>query len=107
MEIKASVRITPNGYGFGHDWTLVLIKDGIPRTFWLGQDVKYCSRAGLDPASIVDCLGGNNLKDPDNNEKLAWLIIENIGSMVDTYLDEDEIAESIYEDLQSWELSCE
>jgi hypothetical protein len=102
MKIEASIRITPNGYGFGHDWTLVLIKDGIPRTFWLGQDVKYCSRAGLDPASIVAYLGSNNLKDPDNNEKLAWLIMENLSDE-----DPDEVAEKIYEHLQSWELSCE
>ena len=71
MKIKASVRISLNGYGFGHDWTLVLIKDGMPRTFMLGQDVKYCSRVGLEPASIVAALGSNDLKDPKINEQLA------------------------------------
>lgn len=102
MEIKASVRISPNGYGFGHDWTLVIEKNGIPRTFMLGQDVKYCSRLGLDPPSIVAALGSNDLRDPKINEQLAWLIIENLSDE-----DQEDVAEKIYDNLQSWELSCE
>jgi len=102
MEIKASVRIAPNGYGFGHDWTLVIEKDGLPRTFWLGQDVKYCHRAGLDPVSIVAALGSNDLKDPKINEQLAWLIMENLSDE-----DPEEVAEKIYDNLEAWELSCE
>jgi len=34
----------PNAYGFGHDWSLVLKKDGVSKQFWLGQDVKVVSR---------------------------------------------------------------
>lgn len=102
MKIKASVRISLNGYGFGHDWTLVLIKDGMPRTFMLGQDVKYCSRVGLEPASIVAALGSNDLKDPKINEQLAWLIMENLSDE-----DPEEVAEKIYDNLESWELSCQ
>ena len=102
MKIKASVRISLNGYGFGHDWTLVLIKDGMPRTFMLGQDVKYCSRAGLEPASIVAALASNDLKDPKINEQLAWLIMENLSDE-----DPDLVAEKIYDNLESWELSCQ
>lgn len=102
MKIKASVRISPNGYGFGHDWTLVIEKDGMPRTFMLGQDVKYCSRVGLEPSSIVAALGSNDLKDPKINEQLAWLIMENLSDE-----DPEEVAEKIYDNLESWELSCE
>jgi hypothetical protein len=108
MEIKASIRQSPNGYGFGLDWTLVITKDGIPRSFWLGQAAKYCHRAGIDPEGLKSYLEVNNLhrdlNDPEVNEKLAWYIIETITPEGGDY---EVTAEYIHENTQSWELSCE
>jgi hypothetical protein len=45
----------PNAYGFGHDWTLVLSKNGEQKHFWLGQDVKVISRIlGMRMAYAVE-----------------------------------------------------
>ena len=51
-EIQADIETTPNGYGFGRNWSLVLKKEG--KTIdskYLGQDAKVSSRIlGLDNA---------------------------------------------------------
>ena len=44
--MKATIEMTPNGYGFGYDWTLVLPptkKRGVQR-FFMGQDAKISAR---------------------------------------------------------------
>ena len=42
--IEYDLKVRPNAYGFGKDWSLVLTKDGVSKSFWLGQDVKVVSR---------------------------------------------------------------
>lgn len=107
MEIKATVRISPNGYGFGHDWTLVIEKDGIPRTFWLGQAEKYCRRIlGRTSAEIYSDFEIRT-KSSEKLEDLAWHLIQSIGDECAPALDDEEIAQYIYDNLQSWELACE
>lgn len=36
--------VTPNAYGFGHDWTLVKKTGKKKSRYWLGQDAKVTSR---------------------------------------------------------------
>jgi len=53
--MKATIEMTPNGYGFGYDWTLVLPptkKWGVQR-FFMGQDAKVCARLlGMTPKEV-------------------------------------------------------
>ena len=100
MEIKAYIRSTPNGYGFGRDWTFVIEKDGIPRTFWLGQAEKYCQRMyGVRSHELLQ----QNDGEYNDSEKLAWFIIDQLHQEMES----DEIAMAIYHKAESWELSCE
>ncbi len=43
-EIKYKLISRQAPYGLGKDWSLILIKDGMSRTYWLGSDVKVMSR---------------------------------------------------------------
>ena len=100
MEIKAYIRATPNGYGFGRDWTLVIKKDDIPRTFWLGQAEKFCRRMyGITSHELLQ----QNEGEYNDGEKLAWFIIDQLHPEMDM----EEIAEVVYKGYESWELSCE
>ena len=45
MKITYDLLASPNAYGFGQNWTLVLKKGGkTVKRFWLGQDMKVVSR---------------------------------------------------------------
>jgi hypothetical protein len=56
---------------FSHDWVL---KFGNKR-FYLGQDVKFCSRVlGMDTSYVAEQIGGSDLTDPRLRKKLAKFI---------------------------------
>ena len=66
-----TIEITSN-YGFDHNWTLVVDN----QKFYLGQDVKFCSRVlGMDPAYVVQQIGSSDISNPVVNKKLAKFII--------------------------------
>jgi hypothetical protein len=91
--MNATVNVSPNGYGFGHDWTLVVNE----KYFWLGQDDKFCHRVlGLESAEVAARIGSNNLGNPKVRQKLAKFIIKTLG------LTDSEIAK-----LQPWQLSAD
>jgi len=51
--MNAEINITSN-YGFDHNWTLVVSTKTKTKSFYLGQDVKFCSRVlGMEPSYIV------------------------------------------------------
>lgn len=79
--MKASIEINSGSYGFGHEWTLVLIKtSGARKAFYLGQDGKFCRRVlGMPPAYIVEQIGSPNITEPEINTKLANFIINRLG----------------------------
>jgi len=55
MAISYSLSAQPNGYGFGHDWTLNVSDGKKKASFWLGQDAKVFSRIlGMNNDSAVD-----------------------------------------------------
>jgi hypothetical protein len=55
------VIITRGGYGFGHDWTL----EAYGKKYYLGQDVKFCSRVlGVSPSTIVSAIGSPEIEVP-------------------------------------------
>ena len=70
------VLITRGAYGFGHDWTL----DAFDKKYYLGQDVKFCSRVlGVEPRDIVAHLGSAEIEEPKVNTKLAKFICKRLG----------------------------
>lgn len=92
--MKARIAISNGSYGFGKTWTLVVNET---KHFYLGQDVKFCSRVlGVSGSYIVDQIGSNDIQDPKVNKKLAKFIINHLG-----------LTASKLNKLQSWELSAE
>jgi len=69
------VQITSN-YGFDHNWTLCVDQ----KEFYLGQDVKFCSRVlGMSPSYVVQQIGSSELEDPKVNTRLAKFIVKSLG----------------------------
>lgn len=69
------VIITRGPYGFGHDWTL----EAYGKQYFLGQDVKFCSRVlGVSPSTIVSEIGSGEIEKPTINKRLARVICERL-----------------------------
>ena len=64
-------------YGFDHKWTLV-VKD---KSFYLGQDVKFCTRVlGMEPRDVVRAIGTGEIGEGTNgNKALAKFICKTLG----------------------------
>jgi hypothetical protein len=85
------IETTPNAYGFGHDWTLVVKK----QSFYLGQDVKFCQRVlGMSPSYVAENIGTNDLRSANARRKLASFIVQSLG--IDDFSSVDP-----------WELCCQ
>ena len=70
------VIITRGSYGFGHEWTL----EAYGKQYYLGQDVKFCSRVlGVSPSAIVSVIGSPEIEVPAVNKKLARFICDELG----------------------------
>jgi hypothetical protein len=92
--MKAKIEISNGSYGFGKTWTLVVNET---HHFYLGQDVKFCSRVlGVSPSYIVQQIGSNDVEKPSVNKRLANFIINQL-----------ELTETKLKTLQAWELSAE
>ena len=91
------VKLTPNEYGFGKDWNLQVTTMETSKTFYLGQDAKFCSKVlGIETKQVLNEIGEEKLKTKTSLEKLGNFIVETLG------LSEDEINQ-----LQPWELCCQ
>lgn len=87
------VKISRGAYGFGHEWTL----SAYGREFYLGQDVKFCSRVlGMAPIEVVGAIGSPDIEEPSVNKRLARLICERLG-----------VARSNVKNLESWSLCAQ
>ena len=66
---------------FGHDWNLLVeFKDGQTKSFYLGQDVKFCYRVlCMQPSYVMQEIGGGELYDEALRKKLAKFIIKELG----------------------------
>lgn len=78
--MKKTILITSE-YGFCHNWTLVLSTKKTTKTFYLGQDVKFCSRVlGMDTSYVVSSIGTNQIAEGTiGNTKLANFIYKELG----------------------------
>ena len=79
--MKSTIRITAGGYGFSRHWSLEVEAKGFARSFYLGQDVKFCSRVlGMSPLEVVQAIGTGEISEGQTgNSKLAKFIIKELG----------------------------
>lgn len=90
--MKPIISIHSN-YGFDHNWTL----NAYGREFYLGQDIKFCSRVlGVQPRDIVAKIGSNDLREASTREKLAKYIMRHL-----------DINSKNIKSLQPWALCAE
>ena len=74
--MKAIIQITSN-YGFDHNWTLHIEIKGERKSFYLGQDVKFCNRVlGMTPRQLVEAIGTAEITTEKGNKKLANLLLK-------------------------------
>jgi hypothetical protein len=92
--MKARIVISNGSYGFGKEWTLVVNET---YHFYLGQDVKFCSRIlGMSPAYIVKEIGSGEIAEPKVNKRLAKFIINQLG-----------LTNKVVKQLNTWELCAQ
>lgn len=95
--MKANIRVTQGSYGFGYEWTLECETKATKKNFYLGQDVKFCSRVlGMDPADVVNAIGTNRLDTDTATKRLAKFIVAQLG------LNGRNIKK-----MEAWELCCQ
>jgi hypothetical protein len=78
MEANISVS---SSYGFDHNWTLVVSTTKKRKSFYLGQDVKFCDRVlGMTPRHIISQIGTDEIDEgTKGNAKLAKFICNQLG----------------------------
>lgn len=78
--MKAHILIS-SSYGFDHNWTLVVSTTKKTKSFYLGQDVKFCQRVlGMSPSYIVSQIGTREIDEGEKgNTKLAKFICNELG----------------------------
>ena len=95
--MKAIIKINSN-YGFDHNWTLHIELNGEQKSFYLGQDVKFCNRVlGMTPREVVQAIGDNDLSKEKTNKALARFIVQTLKSEYSIN----------FKNLQTWELCAE
>ena len=77
--MQAEIKIS-SSYGFDHNWTLVLSTPKKTKSFFLGQDVKFCHRVlGMEPRYIVEQIGTGEIDEGTiGNRKLAKFICKEL-----------------------------
>lgn len=87
------VRITNGYYNFGKIWVL----ECYGKEFYLGQDVKVCSRVlGMEPSQVVQEIGTREIETKRGNLRLARFLVKQLG-----------ITRSNVNIFQSWQFSAE
>jgi hypothetical protein len=78
--MNAEIKISSN-YGFDHNWTLVVSTPKKTKSFYLGQDVKFCSRVlQMEPSYVIKQIGTGEIDEgTPGNEKLAKFICKELG----------------------------
>ncbi len=78
--MNAEIKIGSN-YGFDRNWTLVVSTAKKSKSFYLGQDVKFCNRVlGMEPSYIVKQIGTATIGEGTRgNKRLAKFICNELG----------------------------
>ena len=76
--MKATITVSSH-YGFDRNWTLHCTTRKVTKTFYLGQDVKFCSRVlGMSPSEVVEAIGTNRLDTERGLKKLAKFVCSHL-----------------------------
>lgn len=76
--MKAIIQITSN-YGFDHNWTLHIEMKGERKSFYLGQDVKFCNRIlQMTPRQVVEAIGTAEITTEKGNKALSKFIVSTL-----------------------------
>lgn len=60
---------------FSHNWTLM----AFGKSFFLGQDVKFCRRVlGIEPRAVVNEIGSGDMTKKSTRDKLAKFIVRKL-----------------------------
>ena len=78
--MNAEIKIGSN-YGFDRNWTLVVSTPKKTKSFYLGQDVKFCSRVlEMETSYVVSKIGTREIGyGTPGNKKLAKFICNELG----------------------------
>jgi len=77
--MRVYVEVNRGSYGFGHTWTLVLEGKSSTKSFYLGQDVKVCSRLlQCDPSYVVQQIGTREIQSDRGSKRLARFILDTL-----------------------------
>ena len=78
--MNAEIKISSN-YGFDHNWTLVVSTPTKTKSFYLGQDVKFCNRVlEMEPSYVIQQIGTSEVDEGTlGNKKLAKFICKKLG----------------------------
>lgn len=78
--MKAEIKITKQ-YGCVYYWELIVSTPKKTKSFYLGQDVKFCQRVlGMDTSYVVQQIGTNEVNfGTKGNKKLAKFICNELG----------------------------
>lgn len=88
-----TIEISLGDYGFSYNWTL----SAFGKSFFLGQDVKFCRRVlGMEPSYVVNQIGTDDLRTEEGRTALAQFIIDELE------LDEDKV-----NNLEPWALCAQ
>ena len=88
-----TIEISVGDYGFSHNWTLNVFG----KSFFLGQDVKFCKRVlGMEPWHVVEIIGDNDLILAETRTALAEFIVTQLE------LDEDKVS-----NIEPWALCAQ
>jgi hypothetical protein len=95
--MKAEIQIT-SSYGFDYNWTLIVSTAKKTKSFYLGQDVKFCSRVlGMDISYVVSQIGTRDISEGTRgNKKLAKFICDSL-----------ELNGNNIDKIESWGLCCQ
>ena len=77
--MNAEIKIS-SAYGFDHNWTLVVSTKTKTKSFYLGQDGKFCSRVlGMEPSYVIQQIGTREVDEgTPGNKKLAQFICKEL-----------------------------
>ena len=94
--MKATVISNP--HYFGRTWQLRIKTKKDERTFFLGQDVKVCSRIlGMSPRQVINEIGSDNIGNGTKGaDRLGKFIADRIG-----------VNGRNMKKLEAWALACE
>lgn len=89
------IELSSTNYGgfVSHNWTLKVYG----KSFYLGQDGKFCSRVlGMHPRDVAQAIGTNDLRTSKARTSLARMIVNNLG-----------ITRSNIKTLSAWDICAE